>query len=377
MSIPTLAGPLAACAVLIVAALFGAWALRDRWDLLAAHSRDAVRHILSAVLMLGTASGTVWTFSNGRLSLSGFAESLVSVGGIVAALEVGAIYCGLFLGDLDSRIASARKADIREALVSRRHTVAVWFYITVGFSAAANYIFRMQQIGWWQAILPTIAPVGLIILFTVVLRPLPRDYAEIQRQSVQRGLTLFATHAQAALLRGIRRMAHGVVLSEQELAQMATALSFMRPYVTGDQSQALDQAFGAPAARLGAGVSGNESAGEWLASADIARLYGVPTRTAQTWLAQTPNRRQRPHSRAWEAPAATIYAAHGVPASPTGNLTGSGADRMRKRQNTPVDATEAPATAVDALIVEATPQFAVYEAPISADEAPGSVARSV
>lgn len=389
---PTLAGPLAACAALLIAALFVAWALRDKWDLVVEHARDSVRHALAAVLLLGTLAATLWTFSGGILSLKGIAETLISAGGIAAALEAGVLYTGWYIGQLDQRIASARRADIRESLQAQQKDLYHWFFGGVGISAVANVIFRAVQL---QAQLRTpdarltvvvslllaafisAAPAFLLVLLTIKLRPLPRDYAEIQRQSVQRGLTLFATHAQGALLRGIRRMARGTVLSEQELAQMATALSFMRPYVTGDQSQALDQAFGAHAPQLGPGASASENAGEWLASADIARLYGIPARTAQTWLAQAPNRRQRPHSRAWEAPAATIYAAHGVPASPTGNEAASGPTRMRRRQNAPTAADETPVSEAVPLIVEATPQFAAWEVPTCADDAPGSVVRSV
>ena len=37
----------------------GARMLRGKWDLLAEHSRDLMRHLLAAILMLGTMAGTV------------------------------------------------------------------------------------------------------------------------------------------------------------------------------------------------------------------------------------------------------------------------------------------------------------------------------
>ena len=360
MSISQLAGELIAPAIilaaLIVIGVVVSRLMRDRWDLLIEHGRDSVRHALALLLMLGTLAGTVWTFSDGSLSVSGIWESLISVGGVAAALELGVIYCGIHIGELDQRILTARKADDRSRFVDQRDELMKWFYAIAAISAAANYLFRLQQLhSWWQAILPAVAPVVLVILFTIKLRPLPRDHAEIGRQSAQRGLVMMASQAQAVMMRSLRKMGRGHVLTDDERAQLAMALSFQRAYISGDQQQALDQIIATqapPAGLIDAPAGAGATGGQWLTAKELQGLYGISERAAQVWVSQTPGRRHRPHSNAWEAPAATIYAAHGVPAV-SGEI-GAGESAPRRRTRRPaqesagdplIDATIAPSAA--------------------------------
>lgn len=335
------------------------WTLRGRWDIIIAHGRDAGRHLLAGVLMLGTLAGTVWTFSNGQLTVSGVWESLVSVGGVAAALELGVIYCGLYLGELDTRITTARKAEARDQLAAKRKVVMRWFYGVAVISAVANLIFRTVQLhNFWLALLPAGAPVVLVVLFTVVLRPLPRDHQEIGRQAAQRGLVMLAQQAQAVMLRSLRRMGRGHMLTEAEMAQLTMALAFQRAYISGDQAQALDQivslqATSSPAPLQLAGPN-SAAGGAWLTSADLQAQYAISERTAQTWMSQTPGRRQRPHTRTLEAPAAAIYAAHGVPAIQA--TSGPAPRRKRNRAPAVIDfaqfaAGDASVAAGDALLV--------------------------
>lgn len=351
-----LTAPAIILAALIVVGAVVSRLMRDRWDLLIEHGRDGIRHALALLLMLGTLAGTVWTFSNGSLSISGLWESLISVGGVAAALELGVIYCGIHIGELDQRILTARREEQRAELRRQRKELYRWFYGVAAISAAANLIFRSQQLhSFWLALLPAGAPVVLVILFAIKLRPLPRDHAEIGRQSAQRGLVMMASQAQAVMMRSLRKMGKGHTLSDAERQQLAMALSFQRAFIPGDQQQALDQIIAtqappqlleAPAGHAGANAVA--VGGQWLTAQDLQRLYTLAPRTAQLWLSQTPGRRRRAHTTAWEAPAATIYAAHGVPAVSGESGPGEPAGRTRRRKPAPSDVLEAPITADEA-----------------------------
>ena len=362
-----LTAPAIVLTALIVVGVVVSRLMRDRWDLLIEHGRDSVRHALALLLMLGTLAGTVWTFSNGSLSVSGLWESLISVGGVAAALELGVIYCGIHLGELDQRIATARREEQRAELRRQRKELYRWFYGVAAISAAANLIFRAQQLhNVWLAILPAGAPIVLVILFAIKLRPLPRDHAEIGRQSAQRGLVMMASQAQGVMMRSLRKMGRGHVLTDDERAQLAMALSFQRAYISGDQQQALDQIIATqapPAGLIDAPAGAGATGGQWLTAKELQGLYGISERAAQVWVSQTPGRRHRPHSNAWEAPAATIYAAHGVPAV-SGEI-GAGESAPRRRTRRPaqesagdplIDAAIAPSAAAGLQLAATIPQ---------------------
>src|SRR5690348_2328567 len=135
---------LIAAVAVVLAAILAARMLRGKWDLLAEHSRDLVRHGIAAILMLGTMAGTFWTFSAGKLRLAGIYETLVSTGGIAIALETGVIYCGWYLGQLDQLIKRARRDELAE-LLKLRKSIYRWFYATAGVSAIANFLYRYPQ----------------------------------------------------------------------------------------------------------------------------------------------------------------------------------------------------------------------------------------
>jgi hypothetical protein len=293
-----------------ICCLLALWAARGKWDLIGAHARDLVRHVLAGILLLGTLAGTVWTFSNGALTLAGAWERLVSVGGIALALEAGLIYCGWYIGQLDMRIFSARKKEQALEFRSLQRSLYRWFFATAGISAVANVIFRIQQLGnIWLATFVSLAPIVLVILLTIKLRPLPVDYAELGRQATQRGLVVLVKQAQSVMLSHLRRMGRGEPLTEAQAEQLAMAASLLRTYAQTQEQHALDYAIGQ---RGGRGeIEGSVEV--YLTSGDLMRLYDISLRSAQVWLSQAPGRRRAPKGNAWQAPASAIYAAHGVP----------------------------------------------------------------
>ncbi len=282
--------------------------------------RDAIRHVLALVLMAGTLAGTIWTFSNGMLTLNGAWERLVSVGGIAAALECGVIYCGWFIGQLDLRIQTARKADIRDELRKRRVLVFRWFYVVASISALANLIFRTQQLDNFPlALFVSVSPVALIILFTVILIPLPKDYDEMARQTSLKSLVSIQEVAGEVMVAGMRRMVRGD-MDEESLQRLAFASSFVMPYAPTDQQHALAhvlaQRTGAETPRIGGYVE-SSVAERWYTTREVADLYQLKERTAQLWVAQTPGRRKVAKGNGWEVPASALYAARGIPAPQT------------------------------------------------------------
>lgn len=296
-----------AALALALVAILATRMLRGKWDLLAEHSRDLMRHLLAAILMLGTMAGTVWTFSAGQLTLSGALERIVSVGGVALALEAGVIYCGWYLGQLDMRIASARRDALPE-LLTRRKTVYRWFYITAGVSAVANFIFRVQQLGNpFLAAFVAAAPLVLIILLLIKLRPLPTDYREKARQATGRSLYMMVTQAEGIVTSFVRLTGKGHQLTDADRQRLAFALSILRVHASAAEAQALDYGI------LPQG--GADEAQIYVNSAQIMDAYGIPARTAQDWIAKCPGARpRRDGGRGKEAPIALIQRAHGLPA---------------------------------------------------------------
>jgi len=294
--------------VLALLATVGALrALRGKWDLLAEHSRDLMRHLLAAILMAGTMAGTIWTFSAGRLTLSGALERLVSVGGIALALEAGVIYCGWFLGQLDTRIATARKDRMPE-LLARRKTVNLWFYITAAISAIANLIFRSQQLNnFLLAAFVSAAPVVLIVLLLIKLRPLPIDYTEKARQATQRALFKMVQQAEHTVLDAMRYTRSGGQITAERRESLLMATSILSSYASTAESQALDYGL--------MPQSGAEATQLYIDTAQLQISYGIPARTAQDWVSKCPGARPRRDGRPGkEAPLSAIQRAHGLPA---------------------------------------------------------------
>lgn len=294
--------------------------MRHNLDLLAAHSRELMRHGVMIILLAGTVSGTIWTFSDGVLTLSGLWERVISVGGIALALEIGGLFTGLYIQALDLRIQTARRREQAEYYRVYRRTIYFWFAAILGISFVANLLFREQQLHTWiLAAFVSLAPIVLICLFTIVLRPLPPDYQELGRQATQRGLLILTRNAQAVLVDYMRQVGRGRVPSPEKQQAMAMAAAFLRSYALPSDQQALDYAVstGSGAEVVDAGAT------EMLDSAQIEHLYGIPRRTAQQWIASTPARRRAQGGNRWLAPAHTIYQAHGVPKPSESNYSAS------------------------------------------------------
>lgn len=274
------------------------------------HLRDSVRHILAAVLVAGTLAGTTWTFSNGALTLAGAWERLVSVGGIAAALEVGFIYLGWYIGQLDLRMLSARRREVAAQYRAHQKELYRWFYALAVISGLANLIFRAQQLDNFPlALFISAAPVVLVILFTIKLRPLPVDYQEVARRASGRALARVTEQAERTLLREMARMGRGKPLNE---AKMRFATAWIAMHAATDEQHAIDHALSlASPAQSPLEIE----AAVWLRTEDLMHLYGISKRSAQAWMARTPGRRKVANSNAWEAPESSILAAHGMPRS--------------------------------------------------------------
>lgn len=277
------------------------------------HLRDSVRHILAAVLVAGTLAGTTWTFSNGTLTLAGAWERLVSVGGIAAALEVGLIYCGWYIGQLDQRIQAARRRDLASRYRTQQRQLYYWFGTVAVISALANFFFRVQQLdNALLAAFVSASPIVLVILFTIVLRPLPVDYDEIGRRATGRALARLAEESERTMLRVLARMGKGKSIDDAMMAQFRVASGFIALRAATDEQHALDHVV-----TLAGPAQGplEIEAAVWLRTEDLMHLYGISKRSAQAWMARTPGRRKVANSNAWEAPESAVLAAHGMPRS--------------------------------------------------------------
>lgn len=318
--------------------------MRHNLDLLAAHSREMIRHGVMMILLAGTVSGTVWTFSAGGLTLAGAWERIVSVGGIALALEIGGVFTGLYIQALDARIQSARRRDTAEAYRAYKRTIYRWFAAILMISFVANLLFRYQQLhNLALAAFVSLAPIVLICLFTIVLRPLPVDYAELSRQATQRGLLLLVRNSQSSMLAYMRDVGRGRTPSLQKQQGMAIATAFLATYAQPAEQQALDYA-----KRIGSGDNVVDTTAEevW-DSADLQRLYDISPRSAQAWMQATPARRRAERGNRWLVPASVIVGAHGAPKPSESHYSASSG----KTQRTQRDAGVAQMGALDTRIV--------------------------
>jgi len=303
--------PLAWIAFAFLCAFLAFRAMRGKWDLLASHARDLTRHALALLLMTGTLAGTLYTFSNGRLTLDGWLERILSVGGIAAALELGAIFCGSYVSQLDARIQTARRREVATQLRAYRKIVLYWFAGVVGISVLANLIFRIQQLGNFPiALFVSLAPAILIVLFTIVLRRLPVDYQEKRRSAVGRTLFHLVEESERTLSQALRMTARGHTLNEAQTQGLQLASAIIRMGAQADEQHMLDHAMIAiGGAQAGAVVEGDV----YWTSGDIRSRYGVSSRTAQVWMQSCPGRRKRERGNQWEVPASVIRSSYGAP----------------------------------------------------------------
>jgi hypothetical protein len=283
------------------------------------HLRDSMRHILAGVLVAGTLAGTTWTFSAGMITLSGAAERWVSVGGIAAALEVGFIYLGWYIGQLDLRILGTRRRELAVQLAAQRADLMRWFYGVAAISGLANLVFRTQQLhNVFLAAFVSAAPVVLVILFCIKLRPLPDDYRSLGARATGEALTRMVDQAGRDVLRLMQRMGRGQTLSDGQMRQLSFAASVVRIYAQADEQHALDHALQLGVPQLAAGgaqVVDAEAAVVWWRTADVAEAYEKSLRTAQGWIQRVPERRRVLNSTAWEAPREAVVRLYGDPRS--------------------------------------------------------------
>lgn len=275
------------------------------------HLRDSIRHGLMLLLVTGTIAGTVYTFSDGAITLAGAAERLISVGGIALALELGVLYLAWHMGQLDQRLKAARRAATIAALRAQLRALYWYFGVVAAISAVANFLFRLQQLRSVPlAIFVALAPIALIWVFGVVLRPLPEDYRDIGARATGRALTRMVREAEGTLLRAMRHMAKGRAI---DMRQVLFAASVVRIYAQTDEQHALDHALSLAAPAPASDVEA--TADPWLRTEDLMHRYGISRRTAQARMLNISNRRRVPNSNAWEAPASAVLAAYG-PALP-------------------------------------------------------------
>lgn len=292
-------------------ALPAAWGIHaankaHAWDKMAMHSREIVRHLVSVGLLIGTTSGTIWTFSNGQLSLPGTWETFTSVTGVSAALEIGTILTGLYIGELTRRIKTAR-GNVREDLQRTLKTVYCWFGAVAAASAIANAIFRNHQLNNLPlAIFVSAVPVMLVVLFTIVLQPLPTDYKERARQSGERALFVASETAGAGVNRIIARMVAGQPVSDADIRIFRASLK-----ITSMHMDTSTQVNLAEVAQV-LGVDTVEgSATVYLTVADMMQRYNRSERWAQQKMTSIPGARQNVGR--WEAPESAVVRILGAP----------------------------------------------------------------
>lgn len=309
--------------------------------------RENIRHLLALFLAAGTLAGTLWTFSNGKLTLDGFAETWTSVGGIATALELGVIYVAWYIGELDHRLKTARKADEVEQFSAQKKDLLRWFYGTLLISIASNVYFRYNQLGnIWLALFVGVAPAPLIILFAIKLRPIVPDFNALGRRAVQESMIASVKEAGHVLRDGLRRLSTGEVFEDADRQRILLAVSILGVYAPQEENRALMNTVSqagllpAPASGLGDDI--------WLTSDDLAAMYDISRSNAQKRMRDCPQRRQR-DGRTWIVPAKAMYERYGIPSVSSSPIN----FRNRTPKNPPEAApTTAEASSTTAIVSE-------------------------
>ncbi len=313
----TLAGAVIAVALLL---LLGARAMRGKWDLLAIHMSDTMRHMVAFVLLVGTSVGSLWFFSFGRLAFGGQWEVGLNSGGITAATEIGALIAASYVARIDRLILSTKGAEQKHWRKYRRK-VLFWFYVVIGCSVVANVAFRLNIYGSdtraavLSAVFAGAVPVVLVNLLLIILRPLPIDHTQRISDKARRAIAGASEIAGTVMQNELRALAKGEDFDEARARRMHAAWQFMQPWA-GDTAQGINHALRVYAPTQ-AGAMALPDGGQYFDKYEVMQLWSVPERTAQDWLSKATGARTRKGTRRQEAPATVLYELHGVPAVAT------------------------------------------------------------
>lgn len=313
--------------------------------------RNNLRNLLALLLALGTAAGTIWTFSNGQLTLDDAMERLFSVGGVALALELGVIYIAKHIGDLDQRVHTARRKEDAVEYARQRKDLIYWFYAVLAISVAANVYFRYYQLdNFLLALFVGIAPAPLIILFAIKLRPLTPDYNALARAATEEGLIRMVKTSSRVFVLGMERLGSGAALSEAEMESLRMSAGVMTMFAQRPEQRALEAALSPAGSASTAAIPGDET---WYSAKDVASMYHIPVRTAQFWVSNTNPRRKRADNRTWEVPASILFAQRGVPGVVVEAVTASSSTAQGASQgntSTQTDASNAPLAEAYAIV---------------------------
>lgn len=269
------------------------------------HLREPRVWVLVA-LMLGTVPTTIFSFSNGHLSLPRNVEEFITTAGIALAFEVGAVLLGWRIEQVTARIPATRNRERRDALLRTRKQLYVSFGGVALASFVAGMIYRVPTTGnFWLAAFVSATPAALIVIFTVVLAPLPPDHQGEAAEAAQLAVTELIVTARGGLVAGIGRIARGEVLREDELRMLQFVGGLILPFAGREEAQMLDHA-----AQFAAPPSIEAAAVEWWTARDVVDAFDVSLRTAQNWIRECPGSRLRAGTAAREAPREAIERAH-------------------------------------------------------------------
>lgn len=322
------------------------------------HFSTLIRHMLSLLLLCGTVAGSLFTLSSGKLTLPASQEMLLSVGGVTAALEFGAFFSAVMLGELKRRARTAHTPKIRADYERQAGNLTRWLVLLVGTSAIANFSFRLQtEHSLLLALFFAAATSILLIMFCVVLQPLGVDYHAKARQSMQSAVVRMVTEAGNTVNSTMRDLSANRSVTPERLQMMHVALAILASYAPKDEQAAIQ--FATAGYTGSAGIVDAESDIYWQ-SADVQRLYGVSKRTAQLWISECPGRRPSGRSGAYECPRRAIESAHGQPQAlistvENGAISGLTPRRRRRRGMDPAQPyataaqSGAPVTQTDAM----------------------------
>lgn len=322
--------------------------MRAFLDTLAAHTRELGRHGIIWILTTGTAVATIYALSGGQLTLPAVIERLLSIGGIAAGLELAIVYIGLHIQALDMRIKAAKRAEVRAEYQGERRRNTLAFFAILAISFACGGIYRTQALhntllGWFEAAIPPV----LIYIFTIVLRRLPPDYAELGRQAAMQSMVEVTRESGTVMRRFMKRIGRGGQLSEDDMRTLGFAVGVIRMYMPSNEQVAIEYALQQSGA---AGQVVDSEAQEYLTTAQISERYQIPPRTAQQWASEIPGRRRAERGNRWLVPADALYQSRGIPGLSVGHRSASQTHMRVRAQNAAMEPQEDAAGAQIAVV---------------------------